>query len=116
LQSKEPKIIGIEDSSSDVCWSLTAQDTYDNIIRTTVEAAVYGGTQFLSDQTFDEALTLPFKFSSRIARNTQIILQEQTGVPKVRPIIVKHCFKYLWEILSIDHRSIGRHLYDGKPN
>ncbi|XP_046655218.1 methylmalonyl-CoA mutase, mitochondrial-like [Daphnia pulicaria] len=66
-------------------WSLTAQDPYNNIVRTTVEAmaAVFGGTQSLHTNSFDEALALPSKFSSRIARNTQIILQEETGIPKI---------------------------------
>ena len=61
------------------------QDPYNNIVRTTVEAmaAVFGGTQSLHTNSFDEALALPSKFSARIARNTQIILQEETGIPKV---------------------------------
>lgn len=67
-------------------WSLTAQDPYNNIIRTTLEAlsAVFGGTQSLHTNSFDEALALPSVQSARIARNTQIILQEETGIPKVR--------------------------------
>lgn len=66
-------------------WSLTAQDPYNNIVRTTVEAlsAVFGGTQSLHTNSFDEALALPSVFSARIARNTQIILQEESGVSKV---------------------------------
>lgn len=66
-------------------WSLTAQDPYNNIIRTTVEAlsAVFGGTQSLHTNSFDEALALPSVFSARIARNTQIILQEESGVSNV---------------------------------
>lgn len=66
-------------------WSLTEQDPYNNIIRTTIEAmaAVFGGTQSLHTNSFDEALGLPTVFSARIARNTQIILQEETGIPKV---------------------------------
>ncbi|CAF4707341.1 unnamed protein product [Rotaria sp. Silwood1] len=66
-------------------WSLTAQDPYNNIIRTTLEAlsAVFGGTQSLHTNSFDEALALPSVQSARIARNTQIILQEETGIPKV---------------------------------
>jgi methylmalonyl-CoA mutase len=66
-------------------WSLTEQDPYNNIVRTTVEAmaAVFGGTQSLHTNSFDEALALPSKFSSRIARNTQIILHEETGIPSV---------------------------------
>uniref|UniRef100_A0A5S6QTM0 methylmalonyl-CoA mutase n=1 Tax=Trichuris muris TaxID=70415 RepID=A0A5S6QTM0_TRIMR len=66
-------------------WSLTEQDPYNNIIRTTIEAmaAVFGGTQSLHTNSFDEALGLPTPFSARIARNTQIILQEESGLPKV---------------------------------
>jgi methylmalonyl-CoA mutase len=66
-------------------WSLTEQDPYNNIIRTTIEAmaAVFGGTQSLHTNSFDEALGLPTQFSSRIARNTQIVLQEESGIPKV---------------------------------
>lgn len=66
-------------------WSLTAQDPYNNIIRTTIEAmsAVFGGTQSLHTNSFDEALALPSVFSARIARNTQIILQQETGITKV---------------------------------
>lgn len=64
---------------------LSSQDPYNNIIRTTIEAmaAVFGGTQSLHTNSFDEALGLPTKFSARIARNTQIILQEETSITKV---------------------------------
>lgn len=63
-------------------WSLTEQDPYNNIIRTTIEAmsAVFGGTQSLHTNSFDEAIALPSKFSARIARNTQLIIQEETGI------------------------------------
>ncbi len=66
-------------------WSLTEQDPYNNVIRTTVEAmaAVFGGTQSLHTNSFDEAIALPTEFSARIARNTQIILQEETSITKV---------------------------------
>ncbi|MXQ83652.1 hypothetical protein E5288_WYG014659 [Bos mutus] len=66
-------------------WSLTEQDPYNNIIRTTIEAmaAVFGGTQSLHTNSFDEALGLPTVKSARIARNTQIIIQEESGIPKV---------------------------------
>jgi methylmalonyl-CoA mutase len=65
--------------------SLTEQDPYNNVVRTTVEAlaAVLGGTQSLHTNSFDEALALPTDFSARIARNTQIILAEESGVTKV---------------------------------
>ncbi len=63
-------------------WSLTEQDPYNNIIRTTLEAmtAVLGGTQSLHTNSFDEAVGLPTDFSARIARNTQIIIQEESQI------------------------------------
>lgn len=66
-------------------WSLTEQDPYNNIVRTSIEAlaAVFGGTQSLHTNSFDEAIALPTKFSSRIARNTQLIIQEETGITHV---------------------------------
>ncbi|OUR93722.1 methylmalonyl-CoA mutase [Halobacteriovorax marinus] len=66
-------------------WSLTEQDPYNNVVRTTVEAmaAVFGGTQSLHTNALDEAVALPTEFSARIARNTQIILQEETGITNV---------------------------------
>ena len=65
--------------------SLTSQDPYNNIVRTTIEAlaAVLGGTQSLHTNSFDEALALPTDFSARIARNTQLILREEAGLTKV---------------------------------
>ncbi len=66
-------------------WSLTEQDPYNNIVRTTIEAmaAVFGGTQSLHTNAMDEAIALPTEFSSRIARNTQLIIQEETGITNV---------------------------------
>jgi methylmalonyl-CoA mutase len=66
-------------------WSLTEQDPYNNIVRTTIEAlaAVFGGTQSLHTNSFDEAIALPSDFSARIARNTQLIIQEETHIPAV---------------------------------
>ncbi|KAJ8378806.1 hypothetical protein AAFF_G00236230 [Aldrovandia affinis] len=66
-------------------WSLTEQDPYNNVIRTVIEAlaAVFGGTQSLHTNSFDEALGLPTIKSARIARNTQIIIQEESGIPNV---------------------------------
>jgi methylmalonyl-CoA mutase len=65
--------------------SLTALDPHNNVIRTTIEAmaAVMGGTQSLHTNAFDEALGLPTDFSARIARNTQLVIQEETGIPHV---------------------------------
>ncbi|OEU46469.1 MAG: methylmalonyl-CoA mutase, partial [Desulfobulbaceae bacterium S5133MH15] len=66
-------------------WSLTQQDPYNNVIRTTLEAmtAVLGGTQSLHTNSFDEAIGLPTDFSARIARNTQIVIQEESQVCQV---------------------------------
>ncbi len=66
-------------------WSLTEQDPYNNVMRTTIEAmaAIFGGTQSLHTNAFDEAIALPTEFSARIARNTQIVLQEETNITKV---------------------------------
>ena len=66
-------------------WSLTEQDPHNNVVRTTIEAmaAVFGGTQSLHTNSLDEAVALPSEFSSRIARNTQLILQEETNITKV---------------------------------
>ena len=65
--------------------TLTEQDPYNNIIRTTIEAmaGALGGTQSLHTNSFDEAMALPSELSSRIARNTQLVLQEETGITKV---------------------------------
>ncbi len=66
-------------------WSLTEQDPYNNVVRTTIEAmaAVFGGTQSLHTNALDEAIALPTEFSSRIARNTQLIIQEETHITSV---------------------------------
>lgn len=83
--SKDPRSQMLRTHCQTSGWSLAAQDPYNNIIRTTVEAmaAVFGGTQSLHTNSFDEALALPTTFSARLARNTQLILQEETGIPSV---------------------------------
>jgi len=82
---KNPKSCILRTHSQTSGWSLTEQDPYNNIMRTCIEAmaAVFGGTQSLHTNSFDEALALPSKFSARLARNTQLILQEETGITKV---------------------------------
>ncbi|PIO69487.1 B12 binding domain protein [Teladorsagia circumcincta] len=82
---KSDKSLMLRTHSQTSGWSLTEQDPYNNIIRTTIEAmaSVFGGTQSLHTNSFDEALGLPTKFSARIARNTQIIIQEESGICKV---------------------------------
>jgi methylmalonyl-CoA mutase len=66
-------------------WSLTEQDPYNNVIRTCIEAmaAVFGGTQSLHTNSLDEAIALPTDFSARIARNTQLYIEKETGITKV---------------------------------
>jgi len=82
---KKEKSLLLRTHSQTSGWSLTEQDPYNNIIRTTIEAmaSVFGGTQSLHTNSFDEALGLPTVKSARIARNTQIILQEESGIPHV---------------------------------
>ena len=82
-KSEKSKLLRTHCQTSGV--SLTEQDPYNNIIRTTVEAlaAVLGGTQSLHTNSFDEAIALPTDFSARIARNTQLILAEESGVTAV---------------------------------
>ena len=66
-------------------WTLTAQDPYNNVVRTTIEAmaAVFGGTQSLHTNSLDEAIALPTEFSARIARNTQLVIQEETHIGSI---------------------------------
>ena len=82
---KNPKSLALRTHCQTSGWSLTEQDPFNNITRTTVEAlaAVMGHTQSLHTNAFDEAITLPTEFSARIARNTQLILQHETNICKV---------------------------------
>jgi len=83
--AKNPKSLMLRTHCQTSGWSLTEQDPYNNIVRTTIEAmaAVFGGTQSLHTNSFDEAIALPTEFSARIARNTQLILQEESQITKV---------------------------------
>jgi methylmalonyl-CoA mutase len=83
--ANNPKSLMLRTHCQTSGWSLTEQDPYNNIVRTTVEAmaAVFGGTQSLHTNSFDEAIALPTEFSARIARNTQLILQEETHITHV---------------------------------
>jgi methylmalonyl-CoA mutase len=82
---QNPKSSMLRTHSQTSGWSLAAQDPYNNIVRTTIEAmaAVFGGTQSLHTNSFDEAMALPTEFSARIARNTQLIIQEETGITDI---------------------------------
>jgi len=82
---KNPKSLALRTHSQTSGWSLAAQDPYNNVVRTCVEAmaAALGHTQSLHTNALDEALALPTEFSARIARNTQIYLQQETGITHV---------------------------------
>jgi methylmalonyl-CoA mutase len=83
--AKNPKSLMLRTHCQTSGVSLTEQDPYNNIVRTTIEAmaAVLGGTQSLHTNSFDEAIALPTDFSARIARNTQLILAEESGITNV---------------------------------
>jgi methylmalonyl-CoA mutase len=82
---KSPKSMMLRTHCQTSGWSLTEQDPFNNVVRTTIEAmaAVFGGTQSLHTNSFDEAIALPTDFSARIARNTQVIIQEETHICNV---------------------------------
>jgi methylmalonyl-CoA mutase len=90
-------------------WSLTEQDPYNNIVRTTIEAmaAVFGGTQSLHTNALDEAIALPSDFAARIARNTQLVLQEETGIGQV---VDPWGGSYMMESLTHDMAAKAREL------
>ncbi|MFI6511798.1 methylmalonyl-CoA mutase [Streptosporangium sp. NPDC050855] len=83
--AKNPKSLSLRTHSQTSGWSLTAQDVYNNVVRTCVEAmaATQGHTQSLHTNALDEALALPGDFSARIARNTQLLLQQESGTCRV---------------------------------
>ena len=101
FNAKNPKSLMLRTHSQTSGWSLTEQDPYNNIVRTTIEAmaAVFGGTQSLHTNSFDEAIALPTAFSSRIARNTQLIIQEETHITNV---VDPWAGSYLMEKLTQD--------------
>ena len=84
FQPQSPKSLALRTHCQTSGWSLTAQDVFNNAIRTTIEgmAAVAGGTQSLHTNSLDEALALPTDFSARIARNTQLVLQGESGATR----------------------------------
>jgi methylmalonyl-CoA mutase len=83
--AQDPKSLMLRTHCQTSGWSLTEQDPYNNVVRTTIEAmaAVFGGTQSLHTNALDEAIALPTESSARIARNTQLIIQEETHVCRV---------------------------------
>jgi methylmalonyl-CoA mutase len=82
---KDPQSLALRTHCQTSGVSLTEQDPYNNVVRTTIEAlaAVLGGTQSLHTNALDEAIALPTPFSAAIARNTQLIIQEESGIPHV---------------------------------
>src|SRR4051812_47973233 len=83
--AQNPKSLSLRTHSQTSGWSLTAQDVYNNVVRTCLEAmaATQGHTQSLHTNALDEALALPTDFSARIARNTQLVLQQESGTTRV---------------------------------
>jgi len=84
FNSKNEKSLALRTHCQTSGWSLTAQDPFNNVARTAIEAmaAVFGGTQSLHTNALDEAIALPTDFSARIARNTQIYIQQETNITK----------------------------------
>lgn len=82
---KDPRSLSLRTHSQTSGWSLTAQDVYNNVVRTAIEAmaATQGHTQSLHTNALDEALALPTDFSARIARNTQLFLQQESGTTRI---------------------------------
>ncbi len=82
---KSEKSLALRTHSQTSGWSLTAQDPFNNVVRTTIEAfaAACGHTQSLHTNALDEAIALPTEFSARIARNTQLFIQEETGMTRL---------------------------------
>ncbi len=112
---QNPKSSMLRTHSQTSGWSLTEQDPYNNIVRTTIEAmaAVFGGTQSLHTNALDEAIALPSEFASRIARNTQLVIQEETGITKV---IDPWGGSYLMESLTQDIADRARALIEEIDN
>jgi methylmalonyl-CoA mutase len=99
---KNPKSLALRTHCQTSGWSLTEQDPYNNVARTSIEAlaAALGGTQSLHTNSLDEAIALPTDFSARIARNTQLYLQKETGITKVvDPLGGSYYIEYLTEQL-----------------
>jgi methylmalonyl-CoA mutase len=101
--AKDPKSLALRTHCQTSGWSLAAQDPYNNVVRTCLEAlaAVLGGTQSLHTNALDEAIALPTEFSARIARNTQLIVQEESHVTHVAdPLAGSHYVEWLTDQLA----------------
>ncbi|MBK8096039.1 MAG: methylmalonyl-CoA mutase [Planctomycetes bacterium] len=101
--AKDPKSKAVRTHCQTSGWSLAAQDPYNNVVRTCLEAlaAALGGTQSLHTNALDEAIALPTEFSARIARNTQLILQEESQITHVvDPLAGSHYVEWLTDQLA----------------
>jgi len=109
--AKKPKSLMLRTHCQTSGWSLTEQDPYNNVVRTTIEAmaAVFGGTQSLHTNSFDEAIALPTETSSRIARNTQLIIQEETHITSV---VDPWAGSYMMERLTQDMADTAQAILD----
>ena len=110
-----PKSLALRTHCQTSGWSLTEQDPYNNVIRTTIEAlgATLGGTQSLHTNAFDEALGLPTDFSARIARNTQIIIQEESEICRtVDPLAGSYYLESLTDRIVKQARAIMQQIDD----
>ncbi len=109
FEPKNPKSMMLRTHCQTSGWSLTAQDPLNNVVRTTIEAmaAVLGGTQSLHTNSYDEAISLPTEISSRIARNTQTIIQEETDITHtVDPFAGSYAVESITHDLKEKARSI----------
>ncbi len=109
FQPKNPKSMALRTHCQTSGWSLTEQDPYNNVARTCIEAlaAALGGTQSLHTNALDEAIALPTDYSARIARNTQIYLQKETGITRVvDPMGGSYYVEWLTQQLINDARRL----------
>lgn len=109
FQPKNPKSSMLRAHCQTSGWSLTEQDPFNNITRTTIEAlaAVFGGTQSLHTNSLDEAIALPTEFSAEIARNTQLYIAEATGITSfIDPFGGNECIENLTQSLILEAREI----------
>jgi methylmalonyl-CoA mutase len=126
--AQDPKSLPLRTHSQTSGWSLTAQDVYNNVVRTCLEAmaATQGHTQSLHTNALDEALALPTDFSARIARNTQLLLQQESGttrvidpwggsahVEKLTYDLARRAWAHIQEVA--EHGGMARAIDDGIP-
>src|SRR5881398_420064 len=126
--AQNPKSLSLRTHSQTSGWSLTAQDVYNNVVRTCMEAmaATQGHTQSLHTNALDEALALPTDFSARIARNTQLVLQQESGttrvidpwggsayVEKLTYDLARSAWAHIQEVA--EHRGIAQAIDDSIP-